>query len=315
MTIKSGGPRRYHLKGRKSKVGIADLAQPYKPGASLRNFLGSLPKQLAAIELLDAARAIADAHNKKRPVILAFGGHVIKVGLAPLIIDLMSRRVITALATNGAGMIHDFELAYAGKTSEDVDATLADGTFGFAEETGRIINEAVREGAAMGQGIGAAVGKKIIELKAPHLGKSVFAEALRRKIPLSVHVAIGTDIVHMHPEVDGAAWGAAGFADFNTFCDAVTGLEGGVFINMGSAVILPEVFLKAVTAARNRGRPLKRITAIDMDFIRQYRPQTNVVRRPTAPGGRGISLVGHHEIMAPLLFAAVIEELSGGKRL
>jgi len=307
-------PRRYSLAGRKSKVGIRDLALPHKRGASLKKFLGSLPRQLAAIELLDAARAIADAHRNKRPVILGFGGHVIKVGLAPLLIDLMGRGVLTALCANGAGMIHDFELAYAGKTSENVEEAISDGAFGFAEETGRILNEAVRDGAARGLGIGAAAGGKINQLKAPYAKKSVFAQAARMNVPITVHVAIGTDIVHMHPEADGAAWGKAAFADFNAFCNLVADLEGGVFINMGSAVILPEVFLKAVSEARNRGHALKRITTVDMDFIKQYRPQTNVVRRPTAQGGRGISLTGHHEIMGPLLFAAVIEALTGGRR-
>jgi hypothetical protein len=309
---KLGAPRRYNIKNRKSKVGISDLARPYRPGATFRQFCEGLPKQLAAIELREVARSIAKAHNKGRPVIAGFGGHVIKVGLGPILVDLIDRGILTALCTNGAGMIHDFELAYAGKTSEDVDSSLKDGTFGFALQTGRIINEAVLEGAEKGLGIGEAVGNRIIELKAPHLNKSVFAGSRRRKIPLTVHVALGTDIVHMHPEADGAAWGKAGFIDFNTLCEVVAGLEGGVFLNLGSAVILPEVFLKAVTAARNRGRALRKITTVDMDFIRQYRPQTNVVRRPTALGGRGVSLVGHHEIMIPLLFAAVLEELSGG---
>jgi len=315
VSSKPRQPKRYSLKGRKSKVKIGDLASPHRKGAGLAEFLNCLPKQLAAVELKDAARAIVRAHRKGKPVVAGFGGHVVKVGLGPILIDLVQRGVITALATNGAGVIHDFELAYAGKTSEDVDSTLGEGTFGFAAETGRIINECVRNAASENDlSLGQAVGAWLRRNKAKNASKSICAAAYENGAPLTVHVALGTDIVHMHPEAEGAEWGRATMGDFRKFCETVAEMEGGVYINMGSAVILPEVFLKAVTRARNRGKKLKKITTIDIDFIRQYRPWTNVVRRPTSEGGRGIGITGHHELVIPLLAAAVIEELGSGTR-
>jgi len=304
--------KRYSISQRHSNVKVSDLAVPHRAGGKVRDFIESLPNQLAAVELRDAARAIVKAHRKGKQVIVGFGGHVIKVGLGPILVDLMKRKIITALATNGAGMIHDFELAIAGKTSEDVDASLGDGTFGFASETGGILNECAARAAREGIGLGEAVCRMLDKKRPRHISVSVMGNAYRNRIPLTVHVAIGTDIVHMHPEADGASWGAATFSDFNRFCGIVADMEEGVYINLGSAVILPEVFLKAVTRARNVGKKLRRITTIDIDFIRQYRPQTNVVRRPTSGGGRGISLTGHHELIVPMLAAAVIEELSGG---
>lgn len=309
MIEKSGKLKRYRLSSRKSKVSVRDLIIPYEAGDSLKAFLEKLPSQLAAVELKEASIRIAEARKKRKQVIVGFGGHVIKVGLGPLLVDMMKRGVITALCTNGAGMIHDFELALAGKTSEDVDTAIVDGSFGFAEETGKIINEAVKKGTEKGWGIGEAVGKVLESKKAKYRNISVLVGAGRNNVPLTVHVAIGTDIVHMHEDADGEAWGKSAFVDFRKFCDIVSELEGGVYLNIGSAVVLPEVFLKAVTRARNAGKSLRRITTIDMDFIKQYRPQTNVIRRPTSEGGRGISLVGHHEIMVPLLFASVIEEM------
>lgn len=312
MSKKEKQPRRYSISSRPSKVKVSDLALPHKPGGDMRDFISSLPRQLAAVELRDAVKAIVKARGKKRPVIVGFGGHVIKVGLGPILIDLIEKDIITALATNGAGLIHDFELAKAGKTSEDVDSTLGEGTFGFASETGRIINECAKYAANEGTGVGKAVGAWLNEKKPRNLAVSVFGAAYRKNIPITVHVALGTDIVHMHPEADGACWGKTTMTDFKTFSDGVAELEGGVYLNLGSAVILPEVFLKAVTLARNTGKKLRRITTIDVDFLRQYRSQTNVVRRPTAEGGRGISLTGHHELVVPLLAAAVLEEMSGG---
>ncbi len=312
MKMSSGSqqPKRYSLKGRKSKVKIGDLAKIHKRGGSMADFLNSLPKQLAAVELKDAAGAIVKAHKKGKPVIAGFGGHVIKVGLGPILVDLVEKGIITALATNGSGVIHDFELAYAGKTSEDVDSTLGEGSFGFASETGGILNECVRNVAAQEDStIGEAIGEWLHRNKAKNLSKSVCAAAYENEVPLTVHIALGTDIVHMHPEADGAEWGKATMRDFTDFCQTVAGMEGGVYINMGSAVILPEVFLKAVSRARNRGRKLRKITTVDIDFIRQYRSQTNVVRRPTLEGGRGIGITGHHELVTPLLAAAIIEEL------
>lgn len=310
MTSGPKQPKRYSLKGRKSKVKIGDLASPHKRGSRMADFLNSLPRQLAAVELKDAADSIVRAHRAGKQVIAGFGGHVVKVGLGPVLIDLIRRGVVTALATNGSGVIHDFELAYAGKTSEDVDSTLGEGTFGFAAETGRVLNECIGNAASEdGPSIGETIGEWLRRNKAGNASKSICVAAYDNKAPLTVHAALGTDIVHMHPEADGAKWGEATMRDFRKFCETVAGMEGGVYINMGSAVILPEVFLKAVTRARNRGKKLKKITTIDIDFIRQYRPQTNVVRRPASEGGRGISITGHHELVVPLLAAAIIEKL------
>jgi len=239
------------------------------------SFLRSLPLQLAAVELRDAARAIVKAREGGKNVIAGFGGHVIKVGVGSILADLIERDIITALATNGAGMIHDFELATAGKTSEDVDSTLGEGTFGFASETGRILNECAARAAREGVGLGLSVGKWLHDKKPKHLRSSVFATAYNRKIPITVHVALGTDIVHMHPEADGAAWGAASMTDFEDFCSLVAELEGGVYINLGSAVILPEVFLKAVSKARNMGKNLNELPLL------MWISFANIARKPT----------------------------------
>ncbi len=317
------GIKTYSLSSRKSKVDEAAAATPFAPGASFRDFFDGLPKILAADSLRAVAHAIAEARRGGRTVILGMGAHVIKVGLSPIIIDLMERGVITALAMNGACVVHDFEMAYQGRTSEDVDAEIGEGTFGMAEETGNLINRAIAQGVGDGLGLGTAVGKMIAE--SPHPlplsrrargerfqfpEKSLLAAAWRLDIPACVHVAIGTDIIHMHPSCDGAATGEASLRDFRAFCSVVSTLEGGVYINLGSSVLLPEAFLKAVTLARNLGSPLKDITTVNMDFIQSYRPNMNVVRRPTIKGGKGYSLTGHHEIMFPLLAAAVMEALT-----
>jgi len=299
----------YSLKGRKSKVESAEAARPHTPGASFSDFMGSLPGILAADDLRAVADAVARAARSGNTVVLGMGAHVIKVGLAPVVIDLMERGVIKALATNGACIVHDFEMAFQGRTSEDVDAEIGKGTFGMAEETGRIVNEMLNSGVADGLGIGAAIGRGITEGGFEHPEKSIFAAAYRLGVTATVHVAPGTDIVHMHPQADGAAIGEGTMRDFKLFSSAVASLEGGVYINLGSAVLLPEIFLKAVTLARNLGSPLGDITTVNMDFIQAYRPNTNVVRRPTMKGGHGYSLTGHHEIMFPLLAAAVIERL------
>jgi len=238
---------------------------------------------------------------------LGMGAHAIKVGLTPVIIGLMERGAITSLHLNGAGIIHDFELALIGQTSEDVDKEILTGAFGMAEETGSMINGAIREGSAKGLGIGEAVGGMILSGEFPHKDRSLLAAGARLGVPVTVHVAIGTDIIHMHPSFDGKATGDAAARDFRTFCSLVAGLEGGVYINLGSAVLLPEIFLKAVTLCRNLGHTLRHFTTVNMDFIQHYRPNTNVVRRPTHGGGRGYALTGHHEIMFPLLAAAIIE--------
>jgi len=241
---------------------------------------------------------------------LGMGAHPIKVGLTPVIIDLMERGIITSLSLNGAGIIHDFELALIGQTSEDVDKEILSGAFGMAEETGSMINNAVKSGAEQGLGIGEAMGRMVHAGEFPYKDKSLLAAGTRLGVPVTVHVAIGTDIIHMHPSFDGRATGEAAGRDFRRFCSLVADLEGGVFINLGSAVLLPEIFLKAVTLSRNLGHKLQHFTTVNMDFIQHYRPNTNVVRRPTHGGGKGFALTGHHEIMFPLLAAAIIEQSS-----
>ncbi len=298
----------YSLKGRASKVRINDFSRPHKKGGSFQDFFSSLPNILAARHFKDVVAAVVQARKDKRPVMLGMGAHSIKVGLSPVIIDLMERGIITSLALNGAGIIHDFELAFIGQTSEDVDKEILSGAFGMAEETGSMLNQAISS-AGDDEGIGAAVGKMIHTGSFPYKDKSLLAAGIRLNVPVTVHVAIGTDIIHMHPSFDGRATGAAAHRDFVTFCSLVSELEGGVYINLGSAVLLPEIFLKAVTLVRNLGHQLQHFTTVNMDFVQHYRPNTNVVRRPTQGGGRGFALTGHHEIMFPLLAAAIIEQL------
>jgi deoxyhypusine synthase len=257
-----------------------------------------------------ADRLVCAARDKKM-ILLAMGAHPIKVGLSPHIIDLMERGIVRGLAMNGACVIHDTEVAMVGHTSEDVAARLGEGQFGMADEPARLINEAIQEGARSDTGLGEAVGARLSKEKLPHHALSLLARAHDLGVPVSVHVAIGTDTIHFHPSADGASLGKASHRDFRLFATLVSKLEGGVFINLGSAVILPEVFLKALSLVRNLGHDVKRFTTLNMDFIRHYRPMTNVVSRPTLEGGEGFSLVGHHEIMFPLLAAAVIERLEG----
>ncbi len=295
----------YSLKDRASKVRIDELASPHRKGGSFKDFFSSLPGILAAKHLQEVAAAVVQARRDKRPVMLGMGAHPIKVGLTPVIIDLMERGVITSLALNGAGIIHDFELALIGQTSEDVDKEILSGAFGMAEETGSMINRAINDGA--GLGIGESVGRMVQGGDFPYKDNSLLAAGSRLGIPVTVHVAIGTDIIHMHPSFDGRATGEAAARDFRKFCSLVADLEGGVYVNLGSAVLLPEIFLKAVTLGRNLGHTLKHFTTVNMDFIQHYRPSTNVVRRPTHGGGTGFALTGHHEIMFPLLAAAIIE--------
>jgi deoxyhypusine synthase len=275
----------------------------------LRSFIGGLPEILAAHDLKTIARKLAECHRKNKTVLLGMGAHPIKVGLSPLIIDFMERGIIHAIALNGAGVIHDFELAYMGETSEDVAATLKDGSFGMGEETGAFINQAITEGARSNLGIGAAVGAAIIKKRLPHRKLSILASAARMNIPVTSHIAIGTDIIHMHPKADGRALGDCSLRDFRTLTSVVATLGSGMYLNFGSAVVLPEVFLKAVSLARNLGNPLQNLTTVNLDFLQHYRPLTNVVNRPTLGSGKGYHLTGHMEIMVPLLFAAVLEEL------
>jgi hypothetical protein len=304
----------YPLSRRHSKVQLSDFATPWRRGRSFKAFLDTLPDMLGVKTLRAVAQAIVKARRRHRPVIVGMGAHVTKVGLNPILVDLMERDLVTAVAMNGAVIIHDFELAMMGHTSEEVDAEIDSGRFGMAEETGRMLNEAIVSGAKEGQGIGEAVGAYINLRKKqfPHHRTSLLAAGARLGIPITVHVAMGTDIIHMHPAADGAAIGAGSLLDFRKLAAVVAGMEGGVYLNLGSAVILPEVFLKTVTLGRNLGSPLSDLTTVNMDFLSHYRPLTNVVKRPTQKGGRGYSLTGHHEIMVPLLAAAIIEE-SGGR--
>jgi Deoxyhypusine synthase len=298
--------RTYPLKSRKSKARAEDFARPCDPTATVRTFVDSLPDILAAADFKAIVDAIADAKRRDGGILWGLGAHVIKTGLGPVVIDLMERGFVSAIATNGAAVIHDFEIALVGATSEDVDEALGFGTFGMAEETGRLLNGAINDGVAAGLGIGQAVTKFLGGKEPQYARSSILTAAARLRIPVTVHVAIGTDIIHMHPAASGAALGDGSLRDFRYFVSNVARLERGVYLNCGSAVVLPEVFLKAVALARNRGIALAGLTTVNLDFIQLYRPQTNVVKRPTAGTGRGYSLVGHHEIMIPLLAAAVI---------
>jgi len=301
--------RRTSLRSRPSKVSFRGFAAPVSKGMSFARFVAGLPGYLAADDFRAVVDAVARARKRGKPVLLGIGAHFVKVGLSPLLIQGLRQGLFDGVAMNGAGAIHDVELALAGKTSEDVAVQLADGSFGMAIETARFIHAAVAAGVADGLGFGGAVGRAIALSGAPHRRGSLLAEAHRLGIPATVHVCIGADIVHMHPEADGAATGEASLRDFRRFCDIVYNLEGGVYLNVGSAVVLPEVFLKAVSIARNLGRPLSRITTVNMDFLRQYRPDQNVVVRPTRAGGKGYHLIGPHEILFPLFMAAVAERL------
>lgn len=299
----------YPLGDRASKVSVDDFGRAWKAGGRMSDWLSALPKILAGSDLIKISECVVNAVNSKKMIILGMGAHPVKVGLNPIIIDLMERGVIKAVAMNGAGIIHDSELAMAGHTSEDVDARLDDGRFGMAEETGRLLNEAIINGAAADKGIGLAVGEMLFKNGFPYNRFSILAKAFELGVPVTVHVAVGTDTIHFHPGADGAAIGKASHLDFRIFSGLISDLEGGVFINLGSAVIIPEVFLKAITLVRNLGYSVKGFTTVVMDFIKNYRPVTNVLNRPTQDGGRGFSLIGHHEIMFPLLAAAVIEGL------
>ena len=296
----------YPLASRRSKARAEDFARPVDRGASFKAWFDSLPHMLGSEDLRRVVRAIIDARQRDAAVVWGLGAHVIKTGVSPVIIDLMRRGFVSALALNGAGVIHDFEIALSGATSEDVDEALGPGRFGMAEETGRILNEVIN--GAGNQGLGQAVGAYLTSARPPYADRSLIAAAHECGVPVTVHVAIGTDIIHMHKDASGAAIGEASLRDFRYFTSSVARLEHGVYLNCGSAVVLPEVFLKAVALVRNKGIPLDGLTTVNIDFLRMYRPQTNVVTRPIAgTGGQGISLVGHHEVLIPLIAAAVLE--------
>jgi len=307
--IDSSRVRTVPLGRRPSKVEERLLGKPIRRGTSMRAFLRGLPDILGARDLRDAAERIATAIRRGKPVVLGMGAHPIKVGLGPVIVDLIERGRLAAVAMNGACLVHDFEMAWGGKTSEDVGPGLDRGLFGMAKETGEFINRATRDGVGRGLGLGRSVGEAIVRARLRFRRTSILAACVRADIPATIHVAIGTDIIHMHPSADGAAIGEGSLRDFRLLAGVVGELDGGVYLNLGSAVVMPEVFVKALNLARNVGRPVRRLTTVDMDFIRHYRPGVNVVARPTATGGTGIRLTGHHEIMFPLLWSAVEEAL------
>ena len=298
------------MRERPNRVRAADFARPWKKGGSLKSFLGSLPGVLAVQDLRSLAAAIVDAVHRKKPVLLCMGAHVVKCGLGSVVVDLMRRGVVSCVAMNGAGAIHDFEMAMIGQTSEDVQHGLDDGSFGMADETGRLMNAAIKNGLAQGIGCGRALGEMIVKESLPNRELSILNAGVTAKVPVTVHIAIGTDIIHQHPTCDGAALGEASFMDFQRFTSVVAALgDGGVVLNVGSAVMLPEVFLKALTVARNLGHKVENFTTATLDMIRHYRPTENIVRRPVHKGGQGYYLLGHHELMLPLLAASVIEDL------
>lgn len=301
------------LRGRRSLVSLEGFGRPARPGGRLDAFLDGMPRFLGMESLRELAAATGRAHRRGRGVVAALGGHVVKTGCSPYLLDLADRGVVTAFALAGSAAIHDLEIALVGATSEDVAGGLDEGAYGMSDETGRRFAEAAADGAARGVGLGRALGDALLRGRAPHRRRSILAEAARRGIPATVHVAVGTDIVHMHPAARGADIGEATFTDFRIACSVVAGLSGGVWLNLGSAVVLPEVFLKAITVARNTGHRVADLTTGSFDMFRMYRPETNVVRRPPK---RGYSVLGHHEILIPLLHALVLREIGrrGGRR-
>ena len=313
--ITLGAVQTYPLASRKSKVSVRDFAKPPASNPSLTKFLDSLPDILAAHDLRNILSAMQSARKQRKPILWGIGGHVIKVGLGPVLIDLMKRGFVSGIAMNGAALIHDFEIALAGNTSEDVEAGIGEGQFGMAAETGQYINEIAKLSHRIRIGYGEAAGQYlssgIIDVK--HADSSVLVAAYKHRIPVTIHLAIGTDIPHMHPAANGAALGDATHHDFRVFCALVQQMHpGGVYLNWGSAVLLPEIFLKAVSVVRNLGVPLRPITTANFDFIQHYRPLQNVVKRPTAsprgssgPESHGYAITGHHELLLPLVAAAL----------
>ena len=313
--ITLGAVHTYPLASRKSKVSIRDFAKPPAANTSLTKFLDSLPNILAAEDLRQLLAAIHRARKQRKAILWGLGGHVIKVGLGPILVDLMKRGFISGIAMNGAALIHDFEIALAGNTSEDVEAGLGEGQFGMAEETGKYLNEMAKLSHRIRIGYGEAAGQFLTNgiIEVNHADSSVLVAAYKHRIPVTVHLAIGTDIPHMHRAADGAALGAATHHDFRLLCALIEQMHpGGVYLNWGSAVLLPEVFLKAISVVRNLGVPLRPITTANFDFIQHYRPLHNVVKRPTAsarggsgPESHGYAITGHHELLLPLVAAAL----------
>jgi deoxyhypusine synthase len=302
------GVNTYPLASRPSKVTTKDFAGPVGGEPSLTDFLNSLPNILAVRSLREIAARIRRARALQKPIIWGIGGHVVKTGMSPVIINLMQRGFVSAVAANGSVLVHDAEIALVGSTSEDVDASLGAGAFGAADETGKLLNFAAREGAINHTGLGEALGRALNERNPPHKEFSLLCAAYNQRIPFTAHVTIGADIAHFHPTADGAALGETTHTDFRLLAEMVRRMDGGgVYLNIGSAVVLPEIFLKAVTLIRNLGHALTDITTANFDFIQSYRPLTNVVRRPVADGaGHGYSITGHHELTIPLLAAELL---------
>ncbi len=300
----------YELASRPSKVTVNEFSKPIQADDSLKDFLDKLPNILAIKSFREIAYRIRRAKELQKPIIWGIGGHVVKTGLAPVIIDLMKKGFVTAIAANGSVLVHDTEIAVAGFTSEDVDATLGAGDFGAAKETGEILNSSAKYGMTAGIGLGEAMGKTLLDKSPANVDVSLLCRAYKCKVPFTAHLAIGADIGHFHRSSDGAALGATSHTDFRLFCSIIKELNGGgVYLNIGSAVMLPEIFLKAFTVARNLGFTIEDFTTANFDFIQSYRPNTNVVRRPTANGaGRGFSITGHHEFTIPLLAAHILCE-------
>ena len=303
------GLNTYSIHGRYSKVTVDNFAKPLAPGSSLKEFIASLPEQLLGLDFPELVGRLAASHKNARPIVVGMGAHVIKVGLNPILIDLMERGIISAIALNGAGIVHDTEIAMVGRTSEEVGDVLGSGAYGAAKETGEVVNAGINQGAEKGLGLGEALGAYLLAQDFPYNNMSLLATAKRLGIPLTVHVAMGTDIVHIHPSANGAAIGQTSHHDFRLFCSLVADLEGGAYLNFGSAVLLPEVFLKALTLARNLGHVVNNFTTANFDFIRHYRTMTNVVNRPTMGGGKGYNIIGHHELLIPLLAATLLDRL------
>ena len=300
--------RTYPLKDRLSKVAVSSFGRPHERGGTVSEFLLGLPAILGAQNLRDLAHAVVKARSEGKAILWGLGGHIIKTGLSPILIDLMDRGLVSGCALNGSGIIHDFEIALIGSTSEDVEAQLEEGAFGMAEETGQGINQAIRDGVADGLGIGESLGRYLAHLQPPFGGYSLLLQAYLRSIPVTVHVTIGADIIHNHPNVSPADIGEGTHRDFRLFASLVAGLSGGgIYLNCGSAVTLPEVFLKCITLVRNSGQPLQDFTTANLDFFQHYRPTENVIKRPVRKGGRGITITGHHEIVIPLLAAWLVE--------
>jgi len=311
--IDSSRIRTRSIQERSTKVGVKQFGKVYQKGSGLNGWIQSLPEILAGEGFRRVVQSIVSARTLKKPIIWGLGAHVIKCGLNPALIDLMERGFVTALAMNGAGAIHDFEIALAGSTSEDVESELETGDFGMSRETAEWMNEAIAQGVGRGNGLGEAIGSYLDEnlSRFPFRDVSLLAAAYRHKLPVTVHVAIGTDTIHIHPSADGGLLGKGSLQDFRMLTAVVRDLnDGGVYLNCGSAVILPEVFLKAVSLVRNLGTPLGKFTTVNLDFLQHYRPHHNVVKRPTRGSGQGIELTGHHELMIPLLAAALIESES-----